>query len=223
MSLDHGRSNPLLVHGTCPSRHSQPKCSPTCPCPIFLPGTSRETPSTSRLGTRRLWSGKMWSFSFPSCFLQFNKVGANHNWIFQPQRGQSKATSQPQPQQKALITAKCGERFSCSALEAMIYLWLISKSRRTSCWLQPRDRARVRRLSLIQMSVVVGKYVHILATPQHLSQRWGLLHSVTGRTGLRWGLRPECLGKGINSFPFGHLWLLLTSWSHLPIQLSSVF
>lgn len=76
---------------------------------------------------------------------------------------------------------------------------------------------------MIQTSVVVGKYVHILATPQHLSQRWGLLHSVPERTGLRWGLRPEYLGKDINSFPFGHPWLLLKSWSHLPIQPSSVF
>lgn len=54
---------------------------------------------------------------------------------------------------------------------------------RTSCWLHPHDWPRVRRLSLIQMSVVVGTYVHIPATPQHLSQRCGLLHSVLGEQG----------------------------------------
>lgn len=75
-------------------------------------------------------------------------------------------------------------------------------------------------LFLIQMSVVASKYIHILATPQHLSQKWGLLHSVNRGTGLRWGLRPKCLGKNTNSFPFGHLWLLLASWSHLPTQSS---
>lgn len=73
-------------------------------------------------------------------------------------------------------------------------------------------------LFLFQMPVIVDKYIYILATPQHLSLRQGLLHSAN-RRGFRWGLEPSCLGKNISSFPFAHLWLLLASWNHLQFNL----
>lgn len=104
------------------------KVLPTCRALFSSPGhlaRSQAHPDWE-LGDRGV--RKIWSFPFPSRFLQFKRVGANHNWILQPQRGQSKSSSQPQPQQEELITAKCGESFSCSTLEAIIYPWLISKS-----------------------------------------------------------------------------------------------
>lgn len=114
------------------ARHlSQPSLSakvfPTCPALFFSLGhlARPQAHPDWELGDRGV--GKIWPFSFPSRFLQFKRVGANHNWVLQPQRSQSKSTSQPQPQQEELITAKCGESFSGSTLEAIIYPCLISK------------------------------------------------------------------------------------------------